>query len=70
MFENGNHVMFGTGGEDIEPPVWLAGRVHDLINHFTTAFLLDHLKDDPEAHKALLPGTVSFPGITYTTSMK
>jgi predicted dienelactone hydrolase len=70
VFENGNHVMFGTGGDDIEPPVWIANSAHDLINHFTTAFLLDMLKDNQEAHRALLPNAVSFPGITYTTTMK
>ena len=70
VFENGNHVMFGTGGEDVEPPVWIADRAHELANHFTTAFLLDILKDDQAAHRALLPDAVRFPGITYTTTMK
>jgi hypothetical protein len=45
-------------------------RAHDLINHFTTAFLLDKLKGDSEAHKALLPEAVSFSGIAYTTTME
>jgi hypothetical protein len=40
-------------------------RAHDLINHFTTAFLLDVLKGDKDAHAALAPDAVSFPGITY-----
>ena len=40
-------------------------RAHDLINHLTTAFLLDVLKGDKEAHKALAPDVVNFPGITY-----
>jgi hypothetical protein len=40
------------------------------MNHFTTAFLLDILKDDQEAHNALMPGAVSFPGIVYTTTIK
>jgi predicted dienelactone hydrolase len=46
-------------------PVWDMERAHDLINHFTTAFLLDVMKDDKEAAKALAPDAVSFPGITY-----
>jgi predicted dienelactone hydrolase len=46
--------------------VWDMDRAHDLINHFTTAFLLDVLKGDQEAHAALAPEAVSFPGITYT----
>jgi len=46
-------------------PVWDMDRAHDLINHFTTAFLLDVLKGDTAAHAALAPDAVSFPGITY-----
>jgi predicted dienelactone hydrolase len=46
-------------------PVWDMDRAHDLINHFTTAFLLDTLKGDEAAHAALAPDAVAFPGITY-----
>ena len=46
-------------------PVWDMDRGHDLINHFTTAFLLDVLKGDAEAHAALAPDAVSFVGIEY-----
>lgn len=46
---------------------WDMDRAHDLINHFTTAFLLDVLKGDTDAHAALAPSAVSFPGITYET---
>ncbi|MBZ0281958.1 MAG: hypothetical protein K8L97_14550 [Anaerolineae bacterium] len=46
-------------------PVWDMDRAHDLVSHFTTAFLLDILKGDADAHAALAPETVSFPGITY-----
>ncbi len=45
-------------------------RAHDLINHFTTAFLLDTLKGDEEAHAALLSESVDFPGISYETTME
>jgi len=45
--------------------VWDIHRAHDLINHFTTAFLLSTLKDDAEAAAALAPDAVQFPGITY-----
>jgi predicted dienelactone hydrolase len=45
--------------------VWDMDRAHDLINHFTTAFLLDTLKGDEAAHAALAPDAVAFPGITY-----
>lgn len=45
-------------------------RAHDLINHFATAFLLDVLKGDKEAHKALLPEAVKFEEIQYMTTWK
>ncbi len=51
-------------------PVWDMDRAHDLMNHFTTAFLLDVLKGDEDAHAALLAENVSFPGITYETTLK
>jgi predicted dienelactone hydrolase len=46
-------------------PVWDMDRAHDLINHFTTAFLLDVLKGDIDARAMLAPDAVSFPGIQY-----
>ncbi len=46
-------------------PVWDEDRAHDLIDHFTTAFLLDVLKGDKDAAAALAPDKVSFPGIQY-----
>lgn len=49
--------------------VWDMARVHDLINHFTTAFLLAHLTDDADAMAALMPDAVAFPGVTYTATM-
>ena len=45
-------------------------RAQDLINHITTAFLLDVLKGDQEAHKALLPEAVKFEEIQYTSTWK
>jgi predicted dienelactone hydrolase len=45
--------------------VWDLDRANDLTNHFVTAFLLDVLKGDADAHAALAPNAVSFPGITY-----
>lgn len=47
--------------------VWDMARAHDLINHFTTAFLLAELKGDAEA-AALAPEKITFPGITYETT--
>ena len=46
-------------------PVWDMDRGHDLVNHFTTAFLLSTLKGDAEATAALSPDVVSFPGVEY-----
>lgn len=46
-------------------PIWDMDRGHDLINHFTTAFLLATLKGDTAAAAALAPDQVQFPGVTY-----
>jgi hypothetical protein len=48
--------------------LWDRSRAHDLINHFTTAFLLAELKHDDAAAAALAPGAVAFPAVTYETS--
>ena len=58
------------GFDFVAEPVWDTNRAHDLINYFTTAFLLDVLKGDEEAHAALLPDNVDFPGINYETTMQ
>jgi predicted dienelactone hydrolase len=76
-FEGAEHGIFGNGCDampwlvDVDmwwmciDPIWDRHRTNDLINHFTTAFLLDVLKGDEEAHAALAPDAVQFPGITY-----
>ena len=75
IFENAGHTIFNqpcldqmvgpeTAGFCL-PPVWDMDRAHDLINHFTTAFLLSTLKGDADATDALAPDAVSFPGIEY-----
>jgi predicted dienelactone hydrolase len=51
-------------------PVWDLKRTHDLSNHFVTAFLLDVLKGDADAHAALMPDAVSFAGIEFSTTMR
>lgn len=53
--------FFGVGSD----LVWEMDRVHDLINHFTTAFLLNIMKGDKEAAKALATDAVIFPGVEY-----
>lgn len=76
-FNDGNHYMFLSSCKDApwllplgfyffcSDTVWDVDRVHDLTNHFATAFLLNELKGDKEAAKALAPDAVSFPGIKY-----
>ncbi len=76
-FENAEHMIFGSTCDAIpffaqigfyqfcSDTVWDMDRAHDLINHFTTAFLLAELKDDETAAAALAPEAVSFPGVTY-----
>jgi len=49
-------------------PAWDKERGQDLINHFSTAFLLDTLKDDAAAAAALAPQNVTFEGIKYETT--
>ena len=83
IFANGDHMIFF---DQCRVAPWLAGdaanywvcadavwdmdRVHDLIDHMTTAFLLDVLKGDKDAHAALTPDAVKFPGIDYQTTMQ
>ncbi len=78
-FENAEHMIFGSTCEAIpffaeigfyqfcSDTVWDMDRAHDLINHFTTAFLLAELKQDSDAAAALASEAVSFPGVTYET---
>lgn len=62
----GDHPAYGLFCFD---PVWDEHRSLDLVNHLSTAFLLDTLTSDPAAHEALLPDAVEFPGIEYTTTI-
>lgn len=76
-FENAEHMIFASTC-DVMPfytevgfdngcrdQVWDMARVHDLINHFTTAFLLAELKGDTAAAAALSPDAAAFPGVSY-----
>ncbi|HVO44296.1 MAG TPA: alpha/beta fold hydrolase, partial [Aggregatilineales bacterium] len=84
-FENADHPIFLTPCKNLPwmtklpasaytffcfENVWDKERALDLIDHFTTAFLLDVLKGDKDAHKALLTDAVKFPGVQYQTTMK
>ena len=80
VFEGADHLVFHNpcraGSWTLAPewfaycsdPVWDMDRAHDLINHFTTAFLLATLKGDQDAAAALASDAVTFPGITYETT--
>lgn len=75
--DNAEHMIFGATCEALpffteigfdaycSDPVWDMDRAHDLVNHFTTAFLLATLNDDPNATSVLTPDAVQFLGITY-----
>lgn len=76
-FENAEHMIFSSTC-DVLPfytevgfdngcidHVWDMARAHDLINHFTTAFLLAELYQDTDAAAALAPAGVDFAGVTY-----
>jgi predicted dienelactone hydrolase len=79
-FESARHNIFGSTCEALpffadmgfytacSDPVWDMDRAHDLINHFTTAFLLAELYGDKEAAAALSLEAVHFPGIAYETT--
>lgn len=80
VFENADHFIFinecsanpgmVTVGLDwaCRDSVWDMTRIHDLTNHFVTAFLLAELKGDAEAAQALAPENVAFTGIQYETT--
>ena len=77
LFENGGHGLFYNQCDAFDyilkydlfwgcsDAVWDIARAQDVSNYFITAFLLDVLKGDVDAHAALSPDAVSFPGIIY-----
>jgi predicted dienelactone hydrolase len=44
---------------------WDRSYAHELVSHFTAAFLLTELKQDSAASDALNPNDVEFPGMNY-----
>lgn len=46
-------------------PDWDRNYAHQLVSHFTTAFLLAELKQDSVASDALAPNGVELPGMSY-----
>jgi len=77
VFEQAGHMLFNASCEDAptivdlgfsmfcSDPVWDMDQAHNLINHFTTAFLLAELKGDSGAAAVLAPEAVDFEGIEY-----
>jgi predicted dienelactone hydrolase len=53
-------------GEFCSDSLWNRNQAHDVIGHFTTAFLLAELKQDAAAAATLAPDAVAFPNVTYT----
>jgi predicted dienelactone hydrolase len=51
--------------EFCDDSVWDRDQAHDLVKHFTTAFLLAELKHDSDAAVVLIPNAVEFPNVTY-----
>lgn len=52
-------------GEFCSDTVWDRSTAHALVKHFTTAFLLAELEQDPQAAAALAPEPVDFPDVSY-----
>lgn len=46
-------------------PAWDREYAHDLVKHFTTAFLLAELRQDASAAAMLAPDVVEYSGVTY-----
>jgi predicted dienelactone hydrolase len=44
---------------------WDRDYAHELVGHFTTAFLLTELKQDSDASDALAPDGIELPGMSY-----
>jgi predicted dienelactone hydrolase len=76
-FEGAEHMIF-TGPCESTPRLlkfftdefcsdssWDRNYAHSLVKHFTTAFLLSELKQDPAASDALKPASVKFTDVTY-----
>ncbi len=75
VFENADHYIFVDDCpavarslglfDECSDKVWDMARVHDLINHVTTAFLLSVLSGDADASAALEPEAVDFVGTFF-----
>jgi predicted dienelactone hydrolase len=52
-------------GQFCADPGWDRQYAHDLVSHYTTAFLLAELKQDAAAAAALAPGAAEFPSVDY-----
>lgn len=57
-----------VAGEFCDDSVWNRHDAQALVRHFTTAFLLAELQQDPEAAAALAPERISDRGLSYTAA--
>jgi predicted dienelactone hydrolase len=53
-----------------QDPAWDKAEARRWIRHYSTAFLLDVLAADADAHAALLPDSAPVAGIVYTTTLR
>ncbi|WP_146606149.1 alpha/beta hydrolase family protein [Mesorhizobium kowhaii] len=60
VFDRGGHMMFMNSSEP----------AFKQANALTTAFFLDILKGHPAGRPALMPDAVSFPGLSYKTTLQ
>ena len=49
-------------------PAWDKAQAHDIVRHFTTAFLMAERKDDSDAARALAEGPPSSPQVRYAAT--
>lgn len=73
VYENANSlaralVLIEDGGHEVYLDIYSGpiARAHDRIQHFATAFFLDHLKGDSQAAALLDPAVVNFAEIMYS----
>lgn len=65
-----DEVAVGMELAPLQTGAWDIPRARGVIYPLTATFLLDVLKEDPEAHHALLPGSFSRKGVRYTSTWK
>lgn len=65
-----DEVAVGMDLAPLQTGAWDIPRARGVLYPLTAAFLLDVLKEDPEARRALLPGSLGGKDIRYTSTWK